>query len=332
MCLVEHIKYLASLLQRNDVMLTNGNLIPLDLGHLLAVVRHEEGEALGDGERQLAVVVEAHHQDLVLLGPGHGVVAAGPHVSEGLDLGPEVDPDRFWRQQRHEAAAAAPVRPLLADAAQLPLLRVAHGPDPPVMAEHHEVVRPGGDLGDVEVGEDLHRELLNLHGLDKSYRPAAVPEGSPEVDLARVRQRGGVAVPGAQHHHPLPDVHLARHEALLLLGHGAAEAALVVAAEGPDPALPVQHRGVHPASHRVHGVRDLGDGGRPRLLHHVLAEPELARVALADSQHLAPASLVSEGQLGPLDLGLSGAGEPTWLPSSLDSRNNGFRGFANFIS
>ena len=71
---------------------------------------------------------------------------------------------------------------------------------------------------------------------------------------------------------------------------------------------------MHPSSHGVHRGGELSDGCRPGLLHDVLAQAELAGVALADSEELPPASRVTERQqlqpLGrPLRL-LLGLGRP----------------------
>ena len=68
---------------------------------------------------------------------------------------------------------------------------------------------------------------------------------------------------------------------------------------------PVQDGGVHASGHGVHGLGDLRHGGGPHLLLDVLAEAELTRVPLTHGQHLAPASLVTEGQFQPLDRSLS---------------------------
>ena len=66
-----------------------------------------------------------------------------------------------------------------------------------------------------------------------------------------------VAVPGADLHHGLGDGDGGGQEAVLLLLHQAAQAALVVTAEGPDLALAVQHHGVHPPGRHLHRLRHL---------------------------------------------------------------------------
>ena len=90
-----------------------------------------------------------------------------------------------------------------------------------------------------------------------------------------------MTVPGTEHDHLLRQSHLPRQEALLLLLHCPPKAALVIAAEGPDLTLTVQHHGVHPPSHGVHCGGDLSDHCWAGLLHDVLPQAELASVPLA---------------------------------------------------
>ena len=119
---------------------------------------------------------------------------------KSCDLSFPVDPDWLRLKETHETPSAAPVRKLLVNPAQLTLLTVAHCPDLTLGAQHDQVIHPGGDLDDVNCGQDLDRELFDLHSLDQADGSATVPEGSPEVDLARVREGRCVAVSGTEHH------------------------------------------------------------------------------------------------------------------------------------
>ena len=51
-------------------------------------------------------------------------------------------------------------------------------------------------------------------------------------------------------------------------------------------AVDVQCDGVHPSCHHLNRLAHRGHQGRPRPLHHVVPQAELAGVALADTEHL----------------------------------------------
>ena len=103
---------------------------------------------------------------------------------KSCDLSFPVYPDWLRLEETHETPSAAPVRKLLVNPAQLTLLTVAHCPDLTLGAQHDQVIHPGGDLNNVDSGQDLDWQLLNFHGLHQTDGAAAVPEGAPEVNLA----------------------------------------------------------------------------------------------------------------------------------------------------
>merc|ERR1719319_154025 len=119
--------------------------------------------------------------------------------------------------------------------------------------------------------------------LPGSTRPMG-PEESLKVPQAQTAPR---LVSAAELHH-------GGAEALLLLAHLPAQAPLVIAPEGPHPALGVQHGGVHAAGGHVHRALDASHHLRPGFLHDVLAEAELAGVPLAHREHVARAPVVPE--------------------------------------
>merc|ERR1719397_169952 len=94
-------------LQADGMVLAYCYVPPGQGSQVLALVRHVEGQTLGERESHLRVVVQPHHQHLATLCPGQGVVAPGPDVGDDAQLGLEVEPDQLRAEENCKAPPAS---------------------------------------------------------------------------------------------------------------------------------------------------------------------------------------------------------------------------------